>query len=162
MNAPTGPTEMTHEDVLHIVEFTLAGERHALEAVHVQEVLVLEQVAKVPCTPAFVHGIINLRGRILSIIDMRVFFDLPREQSALHATVLVVNSMDMEMGILADQVVGAYPLSRNTIHPPSSDTTGIRAAYLHGVAGTDLIVLDALKLLQDPALVVNEEPGAGL
>lgn len=147
---------------LDIVEFILARERYAVEAIHVREVLPLRDPTPVPCTPSFVHGIVNIRGKILSVIDPRVFFDLPRsatDQGANHQPkVVVLTSKTMELAILAEAVVGAGSVPLATLNPPPPNLEGVPNAYLRGVIGRDLILLDAQKLLGDPALVVDEEP----
>ena len=65
------------DEWIEVVEFTLAHERYAVASEHVREVYPLEDFTPLPCTPHFVLGIINLRGEILSVIDIKKFFDLP-------------------------------------------------------------------------------------
>jgi Chemotaxis signal transduction protein len=142
---------------IEVVEFRLANEKYALESVYVREVLPLKEVAAVPCTPAYILGIINLRGQILSILDLKVFFELPQEAFTRAAKIIVLSSNEMELGIVADAVSGARSLPLNKVHAGLPTLTGIREAYLHGVAGEDLVFLDARKLLADKSLVVDEE-----
>ncbi|SMP72713.1 CheW protein [Desulfonatronum zhilinae] len=147
---------------LDIVEFILARERYAVESIHVREVLPLRDPTPVPCTPAFVHGIVNIRGKILSVIDLRLFFDLPRSATNQDKNqtpkVVVLASQTMSLGILAEALVGAGSVPLANLNPPLPNLEGVPRAYLRGVLGPDLILLDALKLLNDPAIVVNEEP----
>ncbi len=152
----------TQGPTLDIVEFILARERYAVESIHVREVLPLRDPTPVPCTPPFVHGIVNIRGKILSVIDLRVFFDLPRsaanQDKADQPKVVVLTSKNMELAILAEAVVGAGTVPLATLNPPPPSLEGVPNAYLRGVIGRDLILLDAPKLLGDPAVVVDEEP----
>lgn len=152
--APSQPRDHN----LDIVEFLLARERYAVESPHVREVLPLQAATPIPCTPPFVHGIVNVRGKILSVIDLRVFFELPRTGTPPKSKVVILASKTMEIGILAEEVVGAYAIDRSTVLPPPPTLNGIRGAFLHGLVGADLILLDSVKLLNDPALVINEEP----
>ena len=140
-----------------IVEIRLARERYAVESTYVREVLPLKDVTPLPCTPAFVLGLINVRGQILSVMDLRVFFDLPREAATRATKIVVLRSGDMEVGIVADGVVEARTLPLDDLHPALPTLTGVRATYLRGIAEGDLVVLDAAKLLGDKAIVVNEE-----
>ena len=76
--AEPGETQ-TLADSIEVVEFLLAHERYAVESSYVREVYPLENLTPLPCTPGFVLGIVNLRGEILSVIDLKKFFDLPEK-----------------------------------------------------------------------------------
>lgn len=142
---------------LEAVEFRLAGERYAVEAAWVREVYPLCELCPVPCTPAFVMGIINLRGEVVSVIDLGRFFELPARGLGELSRVIVLRSDSMELGVLADDVVGVRRLPLRDVQPPLPTHTGVRADYLRGVTGDGLVVLDGGKLLSDRRLVVNEE-----
>ena len=139
-----------------IVEIKLARERYAVEAAYVREVLPVKNVTPLPCTPAYVMGLINVRGQILSIIDLRVFFDLPRESATLASKVVVLRSKDMEVGVVADAVTEARYIPLIDIRPALPTMTGIREVYLRGIASGDLVILDGARLLGDNSFVVNE------
>lgn len=68
-----------NQDTIEVVEFVLAYENYAIESVYIGEVYPLKEFVTIPCTPDFVVGIINVRGRIISIIDLKKFFDLPEK-----------------------------------------------------------------------------------
>jgi purine-binding chemotaxis protein CheW len=101
--------------------------------------------------------LINVRGQILSVIDLRVFFDLPQSSVTGASKVLILRSGDMEVGVVADGVVEARSLPLDGLSPALPTLTGLRAAYLRGIADGDLVILDAAKLLADKSLVVNEQ-----
>ncbi|SDB01844.1 purine-binding chemotaxis protein CheW [Desulfonatronum thiosulfatophilum] len=145
------------EQNLNFVEFLLSGERYAVESVHVREVLVPSDITPVPCTPQHIHGIINVRGKIISVMDLRVLFGLPHNGPSPKDKVLILTSENMEFGILAEELVGAETAALDAVHPPPSTMQDGRGTYLRGIIGTDLILLDAVKLLSDPTLLVNEE-----
>lgn len=142
---------------MDVVEFRLAHEKYALEVLFVTEIVPLKGLTSVPCTPAHVRGIINVRGRIFSVMDLRVFFDLPGDDNADSARVILLSSKDMELGILADSVEGFRSISLDQVQASLPTLTGIRQSYLRGVAGEDLVILDAGKLLADKSMVVNEK-----
>lgn len=147
----------TREDLLEIVEFRLGPERYGVGSLHVGEVVPLREYAIVPCTPSFVSGIINLRGRIVSVVDLKFFFDIPATAVSEETRVVVLRSRDMELGILVDALVGIRTISLRNIHPPLPTMTGVRSAYLLGVEGEDIAILDGARMLRDESLIVDEE-----
>jgi purine-binding chemotaxis protein CheW len=142
---------------LEVVEFRLAQERYAIEQRQIREVHLLNDLTSIPCTPAFVLGIINVRGRIVSVIDIRKFFDLPEAGITDMHTVIIVQASDMELGILADAITGCRAIALANIQPSLPTLTGIRAAYLKGVTDDHVVILDVANMLADPKILVNDE-----
>ena len=144
---------------LDVVVFDLDGERYGIELLGVREVCALKELTPVPCTPAFVLGIINLRGEIHTVIDLKKFFDLPESGLTELNKILILNSGDMRLGILADAIQGVRTVRLADMEPSLPTLTGIRADYLRGVTNERLIVLDAAKILSDEHLLVHEAAG---
>jgi purine-binding chemotaxis protein CheW len=142
---------------LEVIEFRLAKERYAIEHAFVREVVSLKELTPLPCTPAFIPGIMNLRGQILPLIDMKKFFDLPEVGITDLHMVIVVHAGDVELGILADSVAGVLSIPLDVIQPSLPTLTGIRSKYLKGVTDQLLVILDVSKILGDPKIVVDEE-----
>jgi purine-binding chemotaxis protein CheW len=142
---------------LHVVEFRLAKERYAIEQSYVREVHPLKDLTPLPCTPAFLLGLINLRGQILPVIDVKRFFDLPEAGITDLHLVLIVHAQNVELGILADAVAGTRSIPLNTVQPSLPTLTGIRAEYLRGVSDEHVVILDAGQILADTKLVVDEQ-----
>lgn len=142
---------------VRVVEFRLSNEKYAIESMYVREVLPLKELTAVPCTPPYILGIINVRGEILSIIDLRVFFELPQEAATCATKIIVLSSNEMELGIVADALTGARSIPLGQLHTELPTLTGIRKVYLRGVVGDDLVFLDAAKLLEDKLIVIDEE-----
>ncbi len=142
---------------LEVVEFVLAGERYAVESIRVREVVPLEHLTPLPCTPAFVLGIMNLRGEMLSVVDLKKFFDLPEKGLTDLNKVVVLESATMRFGVLADAVVGVRNLPLGGIQPSLPTLTGIREEYLRGVTPERTVILDAGRLLGDERMVVREQ-----
>ena len=139
------------------LEFLLAYERYAIETRYVREVYPLKDLTPVPCTPQFVLGVINVRGQILAVIDIKKFFDLPEKGLTDLNKVMIVNSDGMQLGVLADVILGVREIAEEEIQPSLPTLTGIRAEYLLGVTKERLAVLDVRKILSDPNIVVQEE-----
>jgi purine-binding chemotaxis protein CheW len=150
------PAEAAGERI-EVVEFMLARERYAIETHYVREVYPLENLTPLPCTPAFVLGIVNLRGEILSVIDIKKFFDLPEKGLTDLNKVIVLQSGNMLFGILADAIAGVRRIPVADIQPSLPTLTGIREEYLRGVTPERTVVLDAEKLLTDEHIVVQEQ-----
>lgn len=141
---------------VEVVEFLLAYERYAVGTDYVREVCHLESITAVPCVPSFVLGIINVRGEILSVVDIKKFFDLPERGLTDLNKVIVLESGAMTFGILADAIVGVDRLPERELQRSLPTLNGIRAEYLYGVAPDRTVVLDAGKLLSDERMLVNE------
>jgi purine-binding chemotaxis protein CheW len=148
--------DMTRQRI-DVVEFRLADETYAIEAAFVVEVFPLVDLTPLPGTPPFVSGIVTVRGRILSVVDIKRLFDLPEKGLTDLHQVIIVREGDMELGILADEVTGMRSIFRDEIGPPLPTLAGIRAEYLRGVTKETLIVLDAGKMLSDPRIIVREK-----
>ncbi len=141
---------------VHVVEFRLAGEAYAIESELVREVYPLRELTPLPCTPAFVLGIINVRGQIVAVIDLRRFFDLPLTALTELNRVVIVESDKLQVAILADAVVGVRSIALADLQRTLATQTGICAEYVRGVTADRLTLLDADRILADERIVVNE------
>jgi len=145
---------------IEVVEFLLSGEHYGVENALVREVYPLKELTALPCTPPFVLGIINLRGQILAVMDLRRFFELPIKGITDLNKVIVLKVGEVQVGVLADAVVGMRSVALDDLQPPLPTMTGIRAEYLRGVTSDRLAVLDAARVLGDEKIVVQEEVNA--
>ena len=142
---------------LECLEFLLSGESYAIEMSYITQTLPLSDFTPLFCTPGFVLGITNLRGRIISIVDLRRFFELPEVGLCDLNRVIVVSDGSMEFGILADSIVGMFSLPLGDLQPPPAALTGIREEFLAGVTAKRLALLDIGKILADKRIVVHED-----
>lgn len=156
--APATTQLLAHS--IEVLEFSLAHERYAVETCHVREVHPLESLTPLPCTPTFVLGIVNLRGEIVSVLDLRKFFELAQTGLPDLNKVIVIESRDMMFGILADAILGVRRIAPTEIQPALPTLTGIREKYLKGITVERTVVLDGEKLLGDNSIVVQEQVGA--
>lgn len=151
------PEEIAPQDEIELLEFGLAHERYALETRWVEEVHALKELTPLPCTPAFVCGIANIRGRIISVIDIKKFFDLPQRGLTDLNKAIILSGGGMKFGVLADTIHGVRRIAIAHIQAPPPTLTGIRVDYLRGVTAERLVVLDARSLLADRSLLVDQE-----
>ena len=144
------------EEKIEIVEFLLAYERYGIETSYVREVYPLRDMTDIPCTPNHVMGIINVRGQIVSIVDLKKLFDLPDKGLGELNRVIILQSDDMEFGVLADEIIGVRMLPAAGLQASLPTLTGIREEYLLGITEDRTVVLDARRILSDEKIVVNE------
>lgn len=154
------PEPATAGEQLEVLAFRLAWEDYAVESRFVREVCALEQLTPVPCTPPFVLGMVNLHGEILSVIDLKTFFELPAQGLTELNKLIVLAGDGMRFGILADAITGMARLPVADLQTSLPTLTGIRAKYLRGLTPGRTVVLDAGRLLADDALVVRDEVAA--
>lgn len=152
-----GEKEKTTRELIEIVEFVLAYEKYGIESSYVREIHTLRELTPVPCTPPFVRGIVNVRGQIVSVIDIKKFFDLPERGLTDLNKVIIIHDDTMEFGILADSILGVRMLPTEAIQAPLPTLTGIRSEYLRGVTKEPIVILDGAKILSAKSLVVHEE-----
>ncbi len=146
---------------LSVVVFQLAQEEYAVETRFVRQVYPLKELTEIPGAPAFVLGVVNIHGEILSLVELKKFFGLPERGLTELNKILVLEDGRMEFGVLADYVFGTRLLDADQVRLPGSSLNGIGDKYLLGVTPERIIVLNAAKLLSDPDLRVNDSPASG-
>jgi purine-binding chemotaxis protein CheW len=144
------------DEQVQVVEFQLAYERYAIETRWMREVVALRDLTPLPGAPAFVAGLVNVRGRVVSVVDLKAFFDLPAKGLPDLNRVLVIADETLEFGLLVDAVLGVARIPADQIQPALPTLTGVRERYLRGLAPDRLAVLDGARLLGDPRIVVNQ------
>lgn len=141
-------------DRLPVIEFCIGRERFAIESRWVKEVFVLPRLVRVPCAPPFVAGVVNLRGAILSVVDLRKVLGLAEEGGELD-NVLRLSDGPMEFGVLAERVDGAREVLRDSLSPPLSTLPEAALRFQRGVLPGPISFLDAPLLLASPEMRVD-------
>ena len=136
-NAGT-PNTMTDSaangDEQQLVVFQLGAELYGVEIARVHEIIRLQAVTRVPHAPAFVEGVINLRGKVIPVVDLRRRFGLPLAEHTRASRIVVVEIGDQVVGIVVDGVSEVLRVNHATIEPPSPVVAGVDSDYLHGIA----------------------------
>ncbi len=159
--AAWGKIEATAPDqLLEVVEFVLGTEHYGIELSHIREIHPLGEFTPLPCTPAFVLGLVNVRGQILSVINIKKLFDVAEKGLTDLNKIIIVHAHRMELGILADAIPGVRSIALKELQPALPTLTGIRADYLKGITKDPLVVLDVEKLLADESILVDEAVNA--
>lgn len=142
---------------LELMTFVLAGESYAIEASHVESVVRLTGLTRLPGAPAQLVGLTNLRGAILPIFDLRVLLELPRSHLADMSYLIVLGDENgPELGFLADTVHDMIALDPRGVLPPPEVISRASRSCMHGVTSAAMCVLDARALLSDPRLTLDD------
>jgi purine-binding chemotaxis protein CheW len=161
MGGMMSTAEQAREEQL--VVFELAGESYGVEIGRVQEIDKMQAITVVPQVPSFVKGVINLRGRITPIVDLRLRFGLPRAEATALTRIVVVKTGDEWVGMVVDGVSEVLRISVDAIEPPSSMVTNTESAFLRGIAKLKerLIILMELDRVLDKDFQVLSAPVLG-
>lgn len=151
------PTDTQTSESLQVVVFNLANEKYGIATDHVREVQPVRELTLVPCAPRFVVGVINVRGTLYSVIDIRSFLGVAEKKIAETPQVILVNWAGLEIGILADDVKGAMSIPINEIKPPLAMQGATKEEFIQGVTKDMLILLNLPSLLGDERIIVHEE-----
>ncbi len=117
-----------------LVVFQLGAELYGVDIARVHEIIRLQSITRVPRAPSFVEGVINLRGKVIPVVDLRRRFGLPTSEHTRATRTVVVEIGDQVVGIIVDSVSEVLRVSTSTIEPPSPVVAGIDSEYLQGIA----------------------------
>ncbi|TAN46394.1 MAG: chemotaxis protein CheW [Methylococcaceae bacterium] len=134
------------------VTFRLGDEMYGINVMQVQEVLRLTDIAPVPGAPGYVIGIINLRGNVVTVIDLRNRFGLPSKESDDASRIVIIEAEDQVIGILVDSVAEVVELRSTDIETAPNVGNEESSRYIQGVSSRGnelLILLDLNKLFSD-------------
>lgn len=153
------PPQQRAEEFIEIVTLVLGTERYALETRLVREIARLDDFTPVPGAPDFVLGVVNLRGEVLAVMDLRRFFGVPVKGLTDLSRVAVLGEARGELGVLADEAQAVTTLRADEVLEPPGSVAGIGRDYLRGVTADALIILDGAVLLADGRMYVNQAQG---
>lgn len=155
--------DMTQIDALQedtqrgrFLSLSLSDEIFALEIKYITEIVGIQPITPVPEVPDYVKGIINLRGKIISVIDMRIKFKKPTVAYNDRTCIIVVDIDDISVGFIVDNVEEVVSIPETNIVPPPDYRTGIQNRYIKGIGMVDdnvILLLDCAKLLTEQDIV---------
>ena len=154
--------ESIQQDERQLVVFDLSTESYGVDIGAVREIIRLQEITKVPRTPEFVEGVINLRGGVIPVIDLRKRFELPVADETSDNRIVVVDIGGQNIGVVVDAVTEVLRVSADSIEPPSSVITTSESEYLLGIAKLDdrlIILLDLNQVLSEADQETLEEVG---
>lgn len=149
-------SQQQHELRDQYLRFRLgAVERYGIPYPYLEELVYVGNLARVPCTPAFVAGVVNHRGELLTILDLKQFFRMPALALGDEARIIVVKHAGMRTGLLVDAVDGNEDYQVSELSPPLSSEGVSNMEYVLGIHAGSVTLLNLKVLLDDPALRVN-------
>lgn len=158
VEAQRGGSSGAPTDVSQIVSFRLANEEYGVDIMRAQEIIMMGQITRMPEVPDFICGLINLRGHVIPIVDLRKRFSLPTKDNDEHTRIIVVNVRSKTIGIVVDAVTEVLRINSDQIEPPPTSVTGIDHDYIRGLVKLEnklLILLNIERILSSA-----EEAGA--
>jgi purine-binding chemotaxis protein CheW len=148
---------------MKVIVFTLAHEEYGIEVDKVRTIERLVPITRVPKTPAFIKGVINLRGIVIPVIDLRGRFGLPETDLTDNSRIIIVAANDLEVGFIVDSANDVKDVMSDTIDNPPEVLGGIKAKYLSGVAKIGdnrlLILLNLAEVLNRNEIIQLEQFG---
>ena len=156
MRHSTGNVRQEQEIGGKFLTFFLEDEEYGIEILKVQEIIGMMSVTPVPRTPSFVRGVINLRGQVIPIIDLRLKFGMPAIAQTEETCVIVVRAQGVEMGIIVDKVSEVLDIATEEIDPVPSFGATVDTAYILGIgkaAGNVKLLLHIDKVLSTDEVV---------
>jgi purine-binding chemotaxis protein CheW len=128
MNASAGGDEQ------QLVVFQLGAEFYGVDIARVHEIIRMQGVTRVPRAPSFVEGVINLRGKVIPVVDLRRRFGLPSAEHTRASRIAVVEIGEQVVGIVVDGVSEVLRVSSSVVEPPSPVVAAIDSEYVQGIA----------------------------
>ena len=133
-----------------LVIFDLAEETYGVEIISVREIIRIQEITKVPRTPEFVEGVINLRGKVIPVIDLRKRFGFRQAEATKDTRIVVVDIGGNDIGVIVDAVTEVLRFSADAVEPPTGIITTSDSDYLLGIAKLEnrlIILLDLQRAL---------------
>ena len=137
-------------DIYQLVTFSIGSEEFGVDILKVMEIIRTMEITKVPKAPEFVEGVINLRGTVIPIIDLRRRFGLEPKAGDTSTRIIVIEINGMTVGFVVDSVSEVLGIPANTVEPAPAVVSGLDSDYISGVGKLEdrlLILLDLDKLL---------------
>ena len=138
------------EQVLQLVTFTLRNEEYAVDILNVQEINRITEITQVPNAPFYVEGVINLRGKVMPVINLRKKFGLEDKETDDTSRIIIMDIQGVTNGLVVDSVSEVLRIPTDIVEPPPPMSSDISSNFIKGVAKLEdrlIILIDIDKLL---------------
>ena len=149
---------MNSDGESQLVVFDLADEAYGVDIGCVREIIRMQEITKVPRTPKYVEGVINLRGKVIPVIDLRKRFGFPSAESNKDTRIVVIDIGGTDIGAVVDAVTEVLRLGPGSVEPPSAVIANSDSDYLLGIAKLEtrvIILLDLQRALAVDAITAG-------
>ncbi|MBI5213042.1 MAG: chemotaxis protein CheW [Nitrospirae bacterium] len=137
-------------EILQLVTFTLGSEEYAVDILKVQEINRMKEITRVPNSPAYVEGVINLRGKVIPVVNIRKKFGLPEKENDEQSRIMIIDIQGITMGLVVDSVSEVLRVPSNIVEPTPPMASNISTEFIRGIAKLEdrlIILLDMDRLL---------------
>ncbi len=135
------------------------SEHYGIPYKYAEEILYAGGLTRVPCTPPFIAGIVNRRGKMLTVIDLKHFFRANGKEYGNDSRVIVISGAGLTVGVLADELFGNRDYNPSLLSPPMPSDGVSNLKYVMGIDRGMVTLLNIDEILGDPLLTVNETSG---
>jgi purine-binding chemotaxis protein CheW len=147
------------EELIQLVSFNLGSEEFGIDILKVQEINRMVEITKVPQAPHYVEGVINLRGKVIPVIDLRTKFGLQAKERDKNSRIVVCDVKGDIIGMVVDAVSEVLRIPGSTVEPPPAIVTGVDQHYISGVVkleGRLLLFLDISRIATDVQSAIEQ------
>jgi purine-binding chemotaxis protein CheW len=138
------------DELLQLVTFNLGNEEYAVAILKVQEINRMKEITRVPNSPSYVEGVINLRGKVIPVVNLRSKFGLDNKENNEQTRIMIMDIQGITMGLVVDSVSEVLRIPSSTVEPTPPMASNISAEFIKGIAKMDerlIILLDMDRLL---------------
>lgn len=139
-------------EILQLVTFKLGNEEYAVDILKVQEINRMKEITRVPNTPAYVEGVINLRGKVIPVINLRSKFSLEEREIDIQSRIMIMDIQGITMGLVVDAVSEVLRIPSSIVEPTPPMASDISSEYIKGIAKLE----DRLIILLDMEMLVGK------
>lgn len=148
-------TSKHNETTFSLLRFRLGLDAYAVESKYVTEVVGTSDLTPLPGVPQFIVGLLSVQGKIWSVIDIRDFFNIPKQGISDHPRAILVETSHLRFGIMADSELEI--INTDSIYPPPDIYEKIPRNFIKGTLDHTTIVLDLNTLSADPHLIIQDD-----
>ncbi len=144
-------------DHIAVVDFFLASEHYAIASKYIAEVLPLKEMNVLPGLPVFILGIVHVRGRILSVVNLKTILLLKEKGITQLNRLIILKNERMEFAVVVDQVMGHSLINLGELRPVPENLLGEKSKFIQGLTAEGTVLLNGEKILNDKSLIVNQK-----
>ncbi|WP_435009902.1 chemotaxis protein CheW [Tundrisphaera lichenicola] len=156
-NKESSPSSARTSATFQFVGFRLGGEDYAIAITKIQEIIVMKPITRIPQVPGFIEGLINLRGSVIPVVNLRTLFGLPRRELDDETRTIIVNVGDRTIGYIVDEVTQVMRIAGDQIQTAPVSITAVSKQHIAGLAQLEdrlLVILEIERLLKPEDLEI--------